>query len=423
MMWIFEWDIVTGDSAALDSIYAVSRDQLDAAIAEGQHAAEVADDMRSLVSGTDPGRWHDAGLRKSFVDAVEYEANLLRTLAAYRTTVLRHVQWLDTGTDASYEQWRTAEQSYRAARDEHVARYGGDVDLPAYNFTAADLGAQRADRDLAMAWLARGLLALIVVAATLGAIRRRGPGATALRALFVAATRPWRLAQLEAPTGRFDRVLVWLLPLTVLVLSRSAYTWFAAPAHLAATLGGWLLFAGVLRWLVRGRDPFHLWAAISGVVLLRTAILLVALVQRGPGRYWFNFWTAPGPRTLYITVAFAAFGWLFVVVAIVLRQRYGLLRREAVGRTMVAGGLTLALLAGGIAVIGLEKALTVWNDQLALLPWGLSRILGITVYLGIPASLPAALSGVGLVIAVAGALAAVRYRHGATTQPGHAGGQ
>ncbi|GAB3858019.1 hypothetical protein GCM10027610_095190 [Dactylosporangium cerinum] len=44
MMWIFEWDIVTGDSAALDSIYAVTRDQgadpagagaVDAAVAEG----------------------------------------------------------------------------------------------------------------------------------------------------------------------------------------------------------------------------------------------------------------------------------------------------------------------------------------------------------------------------------------------------
>jgi hypothetical protein len=159
------------------------------------------------------------------------------------------------------------------------------------------------------------------------------------------------------------------------------------------------------------------------VALLRTAILLVALVQRGPGRYWFNFWTAPGPRTLYITVAFAAFAWLFVVVGTVLRQRYGLLRRMAVGRTMLAGGLTLAVLAGGVAVIGLEKALTVWNDQMALLPWGLSRILGITVYLGIPTSLPAALSVTGLVVALLGTAAAVRYGHGATTQPGHAGGR
>ena len=26
MMWIFEWDIVTGDCAVLDGIYAISRD-------------------------------------------------------------------------------------------------------------------------------------------------------------------------------------------------------------------------------------------------------------------------------------------------------------------------------------------------------------------------------------------------------------
>jgi hypothetical protein len=46
----------------------------------------------------------------------------------------------------------------------------------------------------------------------------------------------------------------------------------------------------------------------------------------------------------------------------------------------------------------------VWNDQLALLPWGLSRILGITVYLGIPASLPGYAAGAGATLAVVGLL-------------------
>ena len=44
---------------------------------------------------------------------------------------------------------------------------------------------------------------------------------------------------------------------------------------------------------------------------------------------------------------------------------------------------------------------------MALLPWGLSRILGITVYLGIPTWLPAALAVVGLVVALVGGVAAV----------------
>ena len=35
MMWIFEWDILTGDSAVLDIIYDVSKDELDEAIDGG----------------------------------------------------------------------------------------------------------------------------------------------------------------------------------------------------------------------------------------------------------------------------------------------------------------------------------------------------------------------------------------------------
>ena len=109
-------------------------------------------------------------------------------------------------------------------------------------------------------------------------------------------------------------------------------------------------------------------------------------------------------------MAFAAFAWLFVVVAVVLRRVSGLRSGRAVGATAVAGGLTLAVVAGVVAAIGLERALTVWNDQMVLLPWGLSRILGITVYLGIPTWLPAALAVVGLVVAAVGAVPALLAR-------------
>lgn len=411
MMWIFEWDIVTGDSAALDSIYAVSRSELESAITDGAGAADVAAGMRAQVATTDPGSWLSPELYDSFVGALDYETDLLGTLAPYRTMVLRHAQWLDTGSGAAYDEWRQAEAQYRTARAEHVSRYGGDVDLPAYSFTAADLGSDRADRDPAMAWFARVLLLLTLAALALGTrLGRRVPGATAFRALLVAATRPWRITQVPAPTTRTDRVLVWAVPAVVLVASREVYTWFAAPAHLVIALGSWLVLALLLRLLVGRRDPFLLWAALGGVILLRTVVLLVALSVRGPGRYWFGFWTAPTARTAYITVAFGAFCWLFVVVAVVLRRAYGLRSARAVGLTAVAGGLTLAIAAGAVAAIGLEHALTVWNDQMALLPWGLSRILGITVYLGIPTWLPAALAVVGVVVAVVGVVLALLGR-------------
>ncbi|MFI7426535.1 hypothetical protein ACIBPB_06070 [Micromonospora sp. NPDC049836] len=405
MMWIFEWDIPTGDSAALDSIYAVTGDRLDAAVDEGAEAVALARRMRDLVAATDPATWRDAGLRARFTSTLDYQVNLFETLGAYRSMVLRHAQWLDTGSSAAYQGWRSAETAYRAARDAHRQRYGADLDLPAYNFTAADLGAERADRDPAMAWAARALLGLILLVALLG-LRGRGPGGAAARALLRGALRPWRAAALPAPASRADRVLVRLVPAAVLVASRLVFTWCAAPAHLLVTLGGWALFAVVVRLVVGRRDPFHLWAVVGGVALLRSALLLAALAPRGPGGYWFAFWTAPTLRAGYVTVAFAAFCWLFVATAVVLRDRYGLLRRRAVGLTVTAAGVPLGVLAGLVALVGLERALTVWNDQLALLPWGLSRILGITVYLGIPAGLPAYAAAAGAALTAAGLAAA-----------------
>ncbi|SCF26935.1 Glycosyl hydrolase family 67 C-terminus [Micromonospora echinospora] len=409
MMWIFEWDIPTGDSAALSSVYAVTGGRVDEAVGEGEQAVALARRMRDLVAATDPATWRDAGLRAHFTRTLDYQVDLFETLGAYRTMVLRHAQWLDTGSRTAYDAWRLAGTAYRDARDAHRQRYGADLDLPAYNFTAADLGADRADRDPAMAWAARVLLGAILVVVLLG-LRGRGFGGAAARGLLLGAVRPWRVAALPTPASRADRVLVWLVPAVALVASRLVLTWFAAPAHLLVTLGGWALFALVVRIVVGRRDPFHLWAVVGGVALLRSVLLLAALAGRGPGRYWFVFWTEPALRTVYVTVAFAAFCWLFVATAVVLRDRYGLRPRRAVGLTLTAVGVPLGVLSGLVAVVGLERALTVWNDQLALLPWGLSRILGITVHLGIPTGLPGYAAGVGAALAAAGLLLSLGRR-------------
>ena len=122
--------------------------------------------------------------------------------------------------------------------------------------------------------------------------------------------------------------------------------------------------------------------------------------MRGPGYYWFQLWTDAGWRTVYVTVACAAFLAVFVVAHLVLRTGFGMSRRRAGGRLLIATGVPLAVLGGLIAIIGLEHALTVWNDQLALLPWGLARILGFTVYLSIPTSIP-------VIVAIAGGAAIV----------------
>ncbi|WP_433363189.1 hypothetical protein ACQPZX_31665 [Actinoplanes sp. CA-142083] len=394
MMWIFEWDIVTGDSAVLDSIYAIGRDHVEQTIADGDRAIALAEQQRAIVAATDPSTWRDPQLRGQLLDTLEYQADLYRTLGAYRTMFLRRAQWIDTGETTAKEQWKKAEDAYEIARAAHVQKYGGRLDLPAYNFTAADLGSERFDRDPAMATFARILLGVLVVSILV-------PWRPA-RSLWRAAVRPWRVDR-PAPAK-----LAILFPAAVLLLSRGIYTWFAAPAHLLVSLGAWVIFALVARLLVRGRDPGALWTVIGGVALLRSVLLLAALAIRGPGHYWFEFWTNPAARSAYVTIGFAIFGWLFFATGSVLRTHYGWSRRGVTGAILLAAGLPVLAIGALIWSAGLERSLTVWNDQMALLPWGLHRILGIVTYLGIPPQLPVWLTVAGALLVIAGLATARR---------------
>ena len=181
MMWIFEWDILTGDSAVLDVISSVTGDRTDEAVAEGHQAVAAAERMRTLVAGTDASTWRDPTMREAFLGTLDYEVDTLQLLAEYRELVLRQGQWHATGSAQARTQWSAALERYRTLAASHLDRYQGDVDHPAYNLTAAELGLARSERDPAMAWLARGLLALSlgwVVAGVALAWRRRGAAPT-----------------------------------------------------------------------------------------------------------------------------------------------------------------------------------------------------------------------------------------------------
>ncbi len=404
MMWIFEWDILTGDSGVLDLVYAVSRDRLADAIAGGDRAVAAAERMRDVVSRAPSAGWRDPVLRDHLVRTLDYEVDLLTTLSAYRTMILRHAEWLDTGSAQAEQEWTAARARFETAATTHERRWAGDVDLPAYNLTAARLGMERADCDPAMAWLARLLLVLVVGWLAVGALGRGRFSAPAARALWVAGTRPWRAAEVARELGRLDRILLVGVPVAALAASRLVQTWFLAPAHLAVVAVGWLALGLVLALALRRRDPWPVLAAVGGAVLLRVTLLTAVLAPRGPGGYWFGFWTDPAARTAYVVVSFALFGWVLVATAWSLRPELG--RAGGAWTAVAVVGTALLAIGSLVGAIGTERALTVWNDQLALLPWGLSRILGITVYLGIPTELPWYAAGLGaLVLLVAGPLA------------------
>ena len=392
-MWLFEWDILTGDSATLDLIYTVVRDRLGETIADGPGAVATARHMRALVAGTDPGSWRTPQARAQMLGALDYEVDTLRLLAAYRTMFLRAAQWHDTGSGHAYAAWEAAHRDYERRAAEHLHGYQGDLQHPAWNLTAAGLGVDRAERDRPMAWAARTLLLLALAWLALGLLL---PGA---RASWVSSTRPWLSPALVARLSRPQQVLAVTVPTLLVLATRGVQTSFLAPAHLLVTFGATVLFV-VVALLLRGRvSVWSLGAVLAGVSLLRCLPTLLALSHTGPGGYWFAFWTETGWRALYVSVAFALFCWMFVAAGWAMAP--GLGGRRATGAVLAGAGAGLAGAALFVALYGLEAALTVWNDQMGLLPWGLARILGITTYLEIPTATAwwAAASG-GVVLAV-----------------------
>ncbi|WP_439591708.1 hypothetical protein [Microbacterium sp.] len=417
-MWLFEWDILTGDSATLDVLYTIiGEDRVDETIAQGRAAVADVERMRELVEGTDAATWRDPEMREAFTGALAYELETLQLLSAYREMFLRQAQWHDTLSPDVYAQWQSARDAYGALAAEHLELYEGDVAHPAWNLTAAQLGVDRADRDLAMAWLARILLLLAAAWVVIGMLAARTrlvakPGAAAARASWIASTRPWRARESTLGMLQLDRWLVFGVPAALLVATRAVQTSFLSWSHLVIVFAAWAIFVLVVRLVVGRRSPWPVIAAVGGVVVLRCIVTLFALSFSGPGGYWFAFWTDPVLRVAYITVAFALFVWVFVAAGWALAAQLGV--RRAWGAVLAAVGAALLIPAVVIGALGLEGALTIWNDELGLLPWGLARILGITTYLEIPDETAWYAAGFGAVLAIVGVLLALP-RRGART--------
>jgi hypothetical protein len=408
MLWIFEWDLVSGANAALSTVYVASRDELADAIGAGFSAVEQVRALEAQVAATDPATFSRPELRERLRAALAYQADLFETLAWYRSAFLSYYRWLDYGDRAAYQQWRSARATFEERRAAHLARYGQDLDFPAYNFDDAEAGLAHAARNDAMTWLARLLLVVITLSLLLGSgpLQRALPafaGKRGLRLLWLALGDPWRRGAAE-PLRRSDWLAVTGWPVALVLLARLAFSSFLSAGYLTVTLVASVLFAGTV--LFGSPRPRHgLWAALSATVLVTTGVLVSVLAIRGPGFFWLRFWTDPTFRTGYVTTLVAAWGWGLWVVFTTLRVRYGHTRVGAAGRLGAAVGAVLLGLGALAQVVGLERGLTVLNTELAVLPQGLSKTLGLVTHLDIPAALPRALMLAGAVLLAGGALA------------------
>ncbi|WP_156138594.1 hypothetical protein [Microbacterium mangrovi] len=259
--------------------------------------------------------------------------------------------------------------------------------------------------DAAHVWSARILLVLTLAWIVIGIISARTslvgrPGASAARASWIAASRPWRARESTLGMLQLDRVLLLVIPGGMLAVTRVLQSSAGSIAQLVVTFGGWVVFVVVAELWMRGRSPWALIAAVAGVVVLRCTLTLLPLS--------FGFPYGEAVTRIYMALSTAGFLWTFVAAAWSLFPRFG--PRRGIGIVMAAAGAGLTVTCAVIALIGPAQVLEGWIDHVSPLPWGLGRMIGIANLLGSVTTAVWSLALSGLVVGLVGVVLALPER-------------
>lgn len=343
MLWILEWDIVGGSSAVWSTVYGATRGAPRVAVAEGFEAARMARAARGALRRLTAARQDD--LLRRMERSLAYEASLLETLAWYRYAMLERYRWLDTGDPRARAAWRGSVPRFTALARDHTARFGRDLDAPAYDFTAAEAGLAAARRGPVLAWAARVLLAFIVLL-LVRPDRARPPLVPALAAAAVAVLSGAASIRLVVSAG---------------VVCGAA----SAAVNLA-----WRRLSPA----ERERAGRTLRTGALGAL----AVLIAPAALRGNGHFWFLVWSSSAVRVGLVTAVVALGVWTL----------YGVARtaRPALGGVLLASGV--AGVTASVLAPDLPAMLAALDRPLAIAPMGTSFIHGVLAYFDFPRAAP-----------------------------------
>jgi Glycosyl hydrolase family 67 C-terminus len=366
LMWIFDWDVVGGWHSLLSIVYRGTRDAVDVAIDEGDAAVaavrQARQELQAAFAAANPGtcgRVCDETLR-----SLEYQETLFDALAAWRRAFLSYYRWLETGNHDAWTQWTVGRARFEVAAANHLARFGGDLDFPAFDFSSAKQAATLAARGV---WVRRSAVALLIVVISLlamgssqgGARRSASLGRVARvgRVTWIAAVAPWRLAR--EPLGLRSSVAVTTLSLVIagfLVAALTGFTtaWISTGSLLSIGGVGFALGStaiGLAGREERGRVP----VAAVGPLVPGLIALLAVVAYTGPLGFWYWFWMSAIFRVMFLTMLMTTLCW----------TAYAMLAAgPAHGWRGRLGG---SLATAGAGLLALTALLPNWVDMLRFL--------------------------------------------------------
>ncbi len=250
----------------------------------------------------------------------------------------------------------------------------------------------------AIVWPARVLLLLALAWITIGAIATRTslvrrPGAAAARSTWLASTRPWRARESILGLLPFDRALMVIVPVGLMICTRIIQASFAPLWPALSGVLAWVVFTLVAVLLVRPHSPWPMVATVGGGIVFQCVFDLACYSVAGPLTFWSWLWSvAPVLRVAVLTVVFGAMAWTAVAIGGAANAQVG--PRRATGVTMAAAGSALALVALMTALWGNAMLARMWRSDV--------------VSVSLPDGIAWAAFAVALVIAVGGVFLARR---------------
>lgn len=405
MLWIFEWDILGASSSVLSNIYDITKDNREAVVAEGFEAArQAAGLMTTLESVQDHVSLNNDGYEQ-LIHAADYEKDLFTMLAYYRQFFMRYYFWLDTGDDGTETDYKLALGQFRATRIQHEAKYKNDLNTLGFEFFEADQGLRIADNSSLTIIMARVILVLILFLFLIGLPGlniSRGPRKFAASLLFDSVFRPHRISNLNSYYRTGTLAMLSLVLFAAGIFTFSSFAAIIFPVSIVLIAFFYMILLPVL--FTRRGDYLKGLIALAGPKLMILTFFLLFVAWRSPMFFWYQIWTSDLFRTMFFAI-FIMLIFRRIQLNIIAVRKWS--ERNVAGSAgLVFFVMGLQLLIAGIVmeVTGLERSLTLLNDELIILPGGLSRILGITTHLGIPVALPLWIIWLSLVMVTAGFL-------------------
>ncbi len=403
MLWIFEWDIVSGASSALGAIYFVSKENIESAISEGFEALNGVRKMKQLTTEAAPFVSKNHSDYTKLIESIEYQENLFELLAYYRSYFLNYYHWLENGEKENRERWESDLAIYKEKEQFHQEKYKTNLDFPSFNFREANEGVKVAEKSSISSLAAKVLIFILMLSLISSVLVSNSYSFCAFcKSFWLSIFIP------ETSTGANFRkgygIILGFVSLLI-VISILAFTSFHSFVFAIFLIVLTFSYVLGLHFGLGGFKARSNSVEILSLVSLSVLMLLIPIflsAYRAPMLFWYKFWTSEDFRTIFVTLFVFLSLWSYLAIFLRANKVLGIPKIKTLAIIFTVQGLQFIIGSAIVIFIGFENFLTLINDELLVLPGGLSRILGITVHLNIPLALPYWILYLGLILFMVG---------------------